>query len=242
MLQKNDFIEVSYTGKEGDFIFDTTEEGVAKEAGIHNPKAQYKPITICIGQGQILPGIDEELVGKEVGKEYTFNVPAEKAFGKKDAKLVQLVPTNKFKQAKITPQPGLQVDIDGQRGIIKTVSGGRTLVDFNHPLSGKDVEYNLKIVSKIDDVEKKVSSVVSAMLQMPAAKATVKDGKATVEVPFDIVKEVADMFGKKVMEVIPEVKEFELVNPKKDEKKDEATKAPEAEVKAEPAKDDAKKE
>ncbi|EFK97351.1 peptidylprolyl isomerase FKBP-type, partial [sediment metagenome] len=45
----------------------------------------------------------------------------------------------------IRPMPGLPVNIDGMYGIIRTVAGGRVIVDFNHPLSGKEIVYNSKL-------------------------------------------------------------------------------------------------
>ncbi|MCB9358968.1 peptidylprolyl isomerase [Candidatus Woesearchaeota archaeon] len=202
-LNKNDFIEVEYTGKtkEEGFIFDTTDEKTAKSEGLGNENIKYGPVKICIGQGQIIKGIDKQLEGKEVGKEYTFEVEPEDAFGKKNAQLVQLISTAKFKKANIQPQPGLQVNIDDQIGIIKTVSGGRTLVDFNHPLSGKTVVYQLKILSKIDDKIKHVEILLDAMLQMEETKASIADDVATVELPVEIPKEVQDVLKKKVIEI-----------------------------------------
>ena len=44
-----------------------------------------------------------------------------------------------FKKENITTQPGLQITVDEAVGMVKTVSGGRVIVDFNHPLSGKDI-------------------------------------------------------------------------------------------------------
>src|SRR3989338_4513746 len=152
MIKKNDFIEVSYTGKtkEENFVFDTTEETVAKEAGIYNPEGKYGTLIICVGQHHLLPGLDKFVEGKDLGN-FTVELPPEEAFGKKNAKLIQLIPTSKFNQQRIQPQVGLQVTIDGHLGVIKTVTGGRTLVDFNHPLSGKNVLYEISIKKKITD-------------------------------------------------------------------------------------------
>lgn len=222
MLNKNDFIEIEYTGslKDDNIVFDTTDEAVAKKNGIHNPQVKYGPAVICIGQGQTIKGLERQLEGKEVGKEYTFNIAAEEAFGKKDAKLIQLVSTSKFKKANIQPMPGLQVNIDNQMGIIKTVSGGRTLVDFNHPLSGKDVTYKVKIIKKIDDNMKKVSVLVGAMLQIEDPSVKIEADKAEVTLSFDIPNEVSEVLNKKLIEVIPSIKEISY------KKKEEKTEKP----------------
>src|SRR3989344_8183224 len=142
-IKKGDFVEIEYTGmlKETKTIFDTTNEATAKQHDIHAAKTEYGPLTICIGQEHILPGLDEQVDGKEIGKEYTFDIPTDKAFGKKDVRLVQMIPQSKFTKEGLRPMVGLQINVDGTVGIIKHVGGGRILVDFNHPLAGQDLVY-----------------------------------------------------------------------------------------------------
>jgi len=235
MLKKNDFIEIEYTGstKDEEIVFDTTDEKTAKDNGIHNPEVKYGPVTICVGQGQTIPGLDKQLEEKEVGKDYIVDVVSDEAFGKKDPKLVQLISTSKFKKANISPMPGLQVNIDDQVGIIKTVSGGRTLVDFNHPLSGKDVEYKVKILKKIEDNNKKLASLMGALLQIEEPTANIQGEKAEVTLAFDLPPDVQEVLKKKVLEVLPEVKE--LVFKKKEDKPAEKPKGPAQENEPEPA-------
>lgn len=234
MLKKNDFIEIEYTGyvKENDAVFDTTDEKTAKDNGLHNPRMKYGAILICIGQGQLIPGLDKHLEGKELGQDYTIDIPPEEAFGKKDAKMIQLISTSKFKKENINPMPGMQVNIDEQYGIVKTVSGGRTLVDFNHPLAGKDVVYKIKIINKVDDIVRKVSSLVGAMLQIEEPKVIIIDGKAEVELAFDLPDDVREVLNKKILEVVSEIKEVKYT--KKSEDKKEAKPETKAEPKPEP--------
>lgn len=233
MLKKNDFIDIEYTGtiKEEDIIFDTTYEKVAKDNDIYNPKMKYGTLTVCLGQGQLIQGLDSRLEGKEIGEECTFDIPAAEAFGKKDAKMIQLISTSKFRKADINPVPGLQVNIDDQIGIVKTVSGGRTLVDFNHPLSGKNIIYKVKIVKKIDDIVKKTSVLVGAMLQIEDPIINFVDGKASVDLAFDLPPDVVEVLIKKIKEVLPELKEISFKkadsNKKKEDKPAEAPKAAE---------------
>jgi len=215
MLKKNDFVEIEYTGKvkETGMIFDTTNEVVAKENNFHNSKMKYGPMIVCIGQGQALKGLDKALEGKEVGKDYSVEISAEEGFGKKDPKLVQLIPSNKFKSANIRPVPGLQINVDGQIGTIKTVSGGRCMVDFNHPLTSKDLIYDFKIVSEITDKEKQVSSLAGVMLQMENPKVKMDTDKAVITVPFELPEQASKMISNKLVEVIDGLKEvvFEAV-------------------------------
>ncbi|GAG16317.1 unnamed protein product, partial [marine sediment metagenome] len=179
-IKKKDFVEIEYTGKlkEENIIFDTTDEKIAKENKLHNH--DYGPVTICVGEEQLLKGLDKNIEGKETGKEYDFDINPEDAFGKKNAKLIQLIPTNKFKQQKIQPMPGMQLNIDGVVGTVKTVSGGRTLVDFNHPLSGKELSYKIKINKKITDDKEKLSSYLKLSLGTKDFEAEIINGNAKI--------------------------------------------------------------
>ncbi len=154
-IKHGDFIEVSYSAKlkDGD-VFDTTDEKVANEHDLEGSKERYGNLIICVGEGQILQGLDKKLEGKKVGR-YTIELSPEEGFGKKSAKLIQLINTQKFVKQGVFPQVGLQVQVDHMMGVVKSVSGGRTIVDFNHPLSGKDVVYDVTIVRKVtNDLEK----------------------------------------------------------------------------------------
>ena len=207
-IKKQDFVEIEYTGKikEDNIIFDTNQEKVAKDNGLYDKNTAYSPSVICVGENSILKGLEEQLIGKEIGKEYTFEVSAENAFGKKDAKLIQLVPTSKFRQQKIQPVPGLQLNIDGIFGIVKTVSGGRCLVDFNHPLSGKDLIYNVKINRIVDDDKEKVNSLVKGYLHIKDAEIEVKEGSANIRSKHDIPAQVQEEFKKVIERIVPTIK------------------------------------
>jgi FKBP-type peptidyl-prolyl cis-trans isomerase 2 len=180
-IKQNDFVEIEYTGrlKESNIIFDTTDADVAKAHDL--PKAgQYGPVVICLGQGQLLRGLEDELKGKEPGK-YTVELSPEKAFGKKNAKLIQMVPAKKFLENKIQPVPGLQLNIDGAMCTIRQVTGGRVMVDFNHPLAGRDVVYDVKIGKLVTEKKEQLKALIAMLLNISDEKITVADNKATLE-------------------------------------------------------------
>lgn len=210
-IKKGDFVELEYTGKvkEDNFIFDTTSEKTAKDNHIYNPHSQYGPSVVCIGQHQLLKGLDEGLIGKETGKEYTIELDTDNAFEKKSAQLLKLIPMSAFIKGKTRPEVGMQVDIDGNMGTVKTVTGGRVVVDFNHPLSSKDLIYTVKVNKIITDDSEKIKSTISLVLGVKKEKidVNVKEGKATVKMiklPEVFQKEL----GKKITEVVPTVKEL----------------------------------
>jgi len=212
-IKQHDFIEIDYTGKLADgVVFDTTLESVAKENKLPTEKRTYKPALVCVGEKQLLPGLDAQLAGKEIDKEYTVVLPAEKAFGKRDVKKMKIVPANNFKEHKINPHPGLQVDIDGELGVITRVSGGRIIVNFNHPLSGKEITYTFTILRKVEDLGKQLSSYLSSSLRIPeeSIKIDIKDKTAEIKLSFALPEQITALFSKKLVE-ITELDEIKFV-------------------------------
>lgn len=226
LIKKKDFVEIEYTGrlKENNLVFDTTDEKAAKENKIFSEDSEYKPIVICIGEGHVLKGLDEKLEGKELGK-YTIELAPEQAFGKKDPKLMQLIQTNKFLQQGIRPVPGLQINMDGLIGTVRSVSGGRTIMDFNHPLSGKDVVYEVKVNKIVTDEKEKISAMIKRLLGLKNVKVDVKDKKTNVMVEKKLPEEVVDALKKKIIELV-DMKEvqFSFEEEKQTEKKENKAK------------------
>ena len=157
-IKEGDFIKLSYTGKVGDNVFDTTYEDEAKTAGIHSPNAVYGPITICVGQKHVILGLDEELVGKKVGDEATVTVTPEKAFGERDPKRIQSFPKNQFKEK---PVRGMAVKLGEQgEGTVVDVIGNKVIVDFNAPLAGATLTYTYKIEEKATEPLEQLKGLV----------------------------------------------------------------------------------
>ena len=222
-IKKQDFVEIEYTGKvkDDDFVFDTTDEKTAKESNLFNKSHTYGPVKVMVGGNQVLPGIDRFMEDKEPG-EYSVNLEPSEGFGKKHAQLVQLMPKSIFTKQDINPMPGLPITADGKQGIIKTVSGGRCMVDFNHPLSGKELNYALKIKRIVTDEKEKIESIVE--LQLEKEKYDVKlDGEAVeitlknIEIKKPLKDLMEDMVKKFTKTKKVEWKDF--VEPKKKEDK-----------------------
>jgi len=212
-LKKHDFIEVDYTGKlEDGTIFDTTDEKVAEEAGLQRENAKFEAAVICLGENHVLKGIEDAIIGKEPGS-FEVNLTPETAFGKKNPKLLKLLPMKVFRKEKIQPFPGLEVNVDNQYGIVRTVSGGRIIVDFNHPLSGHNLVYSVKVNKIIKDNLEKAKSIFKNELNITDTKLELKDNKLIIDE--NIPKDVLDGIKKRVLELVPEIKGVSL---KKEEK------------------------
>jgi len=193
------FIEIKYTGriKDGE-VFDTTDKKVAEENNIYNPKTRYGPAIVCLGEQHLIKGLDEALKDKKEGK-YTIEVDAENGFGKRDAKLIQLIPTQKLKENNIRPFPGLQLNVDGQIATVKSVSGGRCMVDFNHPLSGKDLIYEVEILRDVEDDVEKVKSILEIEAKLKPEVIKEKDEIVLIGKLPDNIK---DIIKKRLSELI----------------------------------------
>lgn len=165
-VAKGDVVRLHYTGKvkETGEVFDTTYEETAKEAGLYREDAVYGAVPIIIGAGHVLKGLDEALEGLEVGKKYELEIPPEKGFGKRDFRLIKTLTLGQFKKHGVYPFPGLEVEIDGKRARVLSVSSGRVRVDFNHPLAGKTLLYEVEIVEKIDDPIEQVKGLIELRL------------------------------------------------------------------------------
>ena len=97
-LQKKDFIEIEFTGKiKDEEIFDSNIKEDIETAKLN---VKPKPFIFCLGEAMFLKGVDDFLIGKEIGK-YTIELSPEKAFGNREPKLVQMIPMKVFREQKI---------------------------------------------------------------------------------------------------------------------------------------------
>jgi FKBP-type peptidyl-prolyl cis-trans isomerase SlyD len=207
-LKKHDFVEVEYTGRlEDDTVFDTTDANVASKSGIQRDNSKFGPVVICLGETHILKGIEERLIDSEPGS-FSIVLDAEHAFGKKKTALLKLIPMKIFKKEKINPFPGLEVNIDNMYGIVRTVSGGRVIVDFNHPLSGRTLKYDVKVNKIIESTLEKAKAVFKNELNITDSKLEYADGKLTIDEKFP--QDVLVALKKRVLELIPEIKDVVL--------------------------------
>jgi FKBP-type peptidyl-prolyl cis-trans isomerase 2 len=158
VLENGDFVRINYTGKIKDSgkVFDTTIEKVAKDSGVYDEKVTFKAAPIVLGAGHIIKGLDEGIMGMEVGEKKKFDIPPEKAYGERDPSLVKIVPLKEFKKQGMNPVPGMMFEAEGKVGRVQSVSGGRVRIDFNYGLAGKALAYEVNIEEKINKTEEKI--------------------------------------------------------------------------------------
>jgi FKBP-type peptidyl-prolyl cis-trans isomerase SlyD len=115
--------------------------------------------------------------------------------------------------------PGMQLNIDGVVGTVKIASGGRTLVDFNHPLAGKELSYKIKINKKITDDKEKLKGYLKLSLGTKDFETEINNSNAKISLKNEIPEEVKEKLSKKITELIPNIKKAEFIVTKNEKNK-----------------------
>lgn len=106
------------------------------------------PLTYLQGAGNIIPGLEKELIGKAVGAEFTVTVAPEEAYGVRHDHLVQEVPRDAFPEPDAL-ETGMRFTAESDQGalsvVITAVSPESVTVDANHPLAGETLHFAVRI-------------------------------------------------------------------------------------------------
>ena len=110
-----------------------------------------EPLEFIIGKGQLIPGLEKGLVGMNAGDSADILVKAEEAYGLRDDEAVQQLPREQFEGIEL--EKGMSLYGQGENGETIQVTvidfdDNTATVDFNHPLAGKDLMFNVKVVSE----------------------------------------------------------------------------------------------
>jgi len=157
-VEPGDVVLFHYIGRfENGEVFDTSYEDLAKKHGVYIEEREYGPMWVTVGVGEIIPGLDEVMLGMKAGEKKTVTVPPEKAYGMPNPELIINVPVEEFTKAGLEPQEGLYVMTDSGIAKIAAVEGESVSLDFNHPLAGKTLIFEVEILevrkSEEPDVE-----------------------------------------------------------------------------------------
>jgi len=187
-LQKGDFILLDYIAKvkETGEVFDTTIEEVAKKERLYKEGEIYEPKLVVIGEGWVLKALDESLTNMEVGKTETVEIPPEKAFGARDPEKVRRVPLRHLTAKGITPTLGMRIEYDGKMATVRAIGAGRVLLDFNPPLAGKTLVYDVTIKKKLETPEEKIAALIHRRIpavEIEKFKFGIKAKNVTIEMP-----------------------------------------------------------
>jgi len=161
-IEKGDFILINYTAKvkETGDVFDTTNEETAKQAKLYKEGEIYEPKLIVIGEGWVLKPLDENLTTIKPNETTNIEIPPEKAFGPRDPEKVRMVPLRRLTAKGITPTMGMRLEFDGKLATVRTLGAGRVQLDFNPPLAGKTLTYEVTLEKKIETKNEKISALI----------------------------------------------------------------------------------
>ncbi|OGW80348.1 MAG: hypothetical protein A3G33_01185 [Omnitrophica bacterium RIFCSPLOWO2_12_FULL_44_17] len=116
---------------------------------IQDSKQTKQPMEYVHGSGKILPALEEALVGLQVGEKKKIIIPVDKGFGPVDPKAVIEAPKTQLPPGDL--QVGMPMGLtskDGQKmiGMIKEIKTDTVILDFNHPLAGKELTFNVEVL------------------------------------------------------------------------------------------------
>ena len=119
------------------------------DGDIVDESSPEEPLTYIQGQGQIVPGLEKALAGLGVGDEKKVVVAPGEGYGEHDTRGVQDVPREAFPEDAM-PEVGHRYYAHGQDGesipfLVKEVGPATVKVDFNHPLAGQTLHFDVKV-------------------------------------------------------------------------------------------------
>jgi len=187
-VKKGDFIRVDYVAKikETGETFDATIAEEAKKGGIFKENTVYEPMFVVVGEKWVLEKLDNSLVDIEVDAQTTIEISPEEGFGLRDPTKVRVIPISRFKKQEVNPYPGAQIEIDGKTAVVRSIGGGRVQVDFNSPLAGKTLIYELIVKKTIEDKLDKIRALIHRRIpNISVGKFTlnVAEKEIMIEVP-----------------------------------------------------------
>ena len=187
-IAENEWIKIDYTGrlKENNKIFDTTLEDIARAEHIHDEKRGYSPLLCRAGDEKFLiPGLARKIVGIELNSPQTFEIPTVDAYGERDSSKIEMVPTKRLRKANLDPRVGARIQFQGRSGTIIMVGGGRSRIDFNHPLAGKDLVFDVTVVEHLLDeieIQKEIISRRIPGVDFSQVEVNVSEDKETISI------------------------------------------------------------
>ncbi len=123
---------------------------------IIDQSSDSRPLTYFHGAGNIIPGLEKALAGKQAGDTLQVDVPPEEAYGVRNEGMVQVLPREAF-QGVEKVEPGMQFQASSERGpllvTVVEVDGDKVRIDGNHPLAGQTLHFDVRVLEVRDSTE-----------------------------------------------------------------------------------------
>ncbi len=143
----NVVVSIEYSLTVGGEVVDTTEGD--------------EPLQFLQGHQNIIPGLERELAGMKIGEKKTVTVSPEEAYGEVDPENIIEVPRSEFPE-EIPLEPGIELEVKNADGeeLSATIAGitqETVKLDFNHPLAGKQLTFEVEIVDLREATEEELT-------------------------------------------------------------------------------------
>lgn len=212
-LKEGDMIEIAMTITSDGKVFDTTDEKKAKEAGLQGVGNKK----VVFGRNMLLAKVEEKLKESKEKEVINLELGVEDAFGPRKKEMLHTYPEKVFKEQNLRVVVGQVYNFDGNYGKVKSASRGRVMVDFNHPLAGKEVQIECSLVKVITDIKEKVETTLNVLIGLSEQmyEVVVEDKKITLKVPEQLVAMNQMLEGAIKESLGDEIKDYELAYEKK---------------------------
>jgi len=122
--------------------------------------AEREPLEFLQGHGNIIPGLEREILGMKIAESKEVVVSPTEGYGETEEDAFMEVPTNQFPET-IPIEVGTEIQIENEEGEpayarIDKIENNVALLNFNHPLAGKELHFSIKIVSLRDPSEEEI--------------------------------------------------------------------------------------
>jgi FKBP-type peptidyl-prolyl cis-trans isomerase 2 len=190
-VKEGDFLLLEMTGKavETGDIFDTTDEELAKEEGIYDENRTYGPRLVVVGESYVLKGLDDKLPGLKLTESAEVEIPPEDAFGERNTDNVRTMPFRMLRSKGVNPVVGQQIEMDGRTAQVRSVGAGRVQLDYNHPLAGRKIVYEVKPTARHEGNEEKIRALIGRRffgIDLELFKIKLLKKKVRIEIPEEI--------------------------------------------------------
>ena len=158
-MEKGDLVLVDYVGRANGDIFDLSNKEKAKEEGLDTSQLDFEPVPVLVGEEYVIPGFEDAVKGMEVGGEKEFTVSAEDGYGERKSEDIETYPEKEFNKQDVNVSVGDTLMVGRRQGRVISKGSGRVRIDFNHPLAGKELDYWVKVLEKVEDDKEKAETI-----------------------------------------------------------------------------------
>jgi peptidylprolyl isomerase len=146
-------------------VVDIQYKGTLSDGTVFGESTPDQPLEFMVGQGQLIPALEKELVGLKVGDKKTVTVVAADAYGTYDDSAVMEIPKEQF-PTDFAPETGKSYQMQTAQGTIQLtvneIKEKSYIIDFNHPLAGKDLTFDITVTKIRDATKAELASAASS--------------------------------------------------------------------------------